>query len=1133
MMSLRMNQKTLLVYALTILTAVLILGKNAYASSLPIPPDPGGNGLGSAAPAIGSARNYVGNTSVSTNATPVSAGTSVTPYYDVGNNSDFTYSFTLTRVYVQTGNSVTITIQNAGTACYTASGGGVVGPDYTSNGAPPTVIYSIIGAGGVLASYTHTGGCFDYTFGAVSTNSAYSITQTPDFNGYLEVEAQIPSTSVGQGEDSYQIAITSGSYFGDVGSGSTVFGLGYRDGDLNDFATGTANLWAGWTSFAMPFSCSSLYTPISSSASVQYKDSDSNNLGWNTNMIYVLQQQLINPDNTVGAWTNVQTQQGSGITTGTGAFNFTAYSNYRYRLVLANVGVRNTIRVIIPSTLSTLYSKLAERPSSLTCPLTGFSFSCTTNPASLTGLALNQQVNINVTAKNTGTAGWNPNFSPTIAMDKFSNGVNQGSITLAKSSTGGSTVNPGGSTTFGFTAYAPSTGLTTKTLTFTMYVGSSPMQGSSCTTTLTTGAGTSNPYGVMTLDCSSTNVTFYKTSAADYYYTPASPGYWVALATDAPYGKSPDGNWYWLGPSAPPAASPQPTAGGGAGATYTDAAGTIYDWYGELYYTDTPAVVIPYYIEFDNAATNASAGNSPIEKINGSSGSDTQDTFRTMGTFLWPHNSYTAKLFGLVTGSFDKNGPYPSPGSSAWTQIGPSVPLLDSLDNGSNTCLHADVSTACNGGPSTDGGPVEPGQNYTFSYGLTLTNDTNKTFSMSDPNGYNFQVWTSGGLVYLGGQPGSATQLGGPGTSGVTVTIPARVDYTGYFGVTFRFQGSQLAVDSWSGSCGVPGGPGTTGTDTPATRPYFQVWNADTKAGGGFRSPSLLGSPGTGSCSGSSDPPYITPVTSGNSYVGGIRAFGNQSGNLGSRTDFGALALGLIQGSPGGPVGFYSGVNHSAMFANSGSGLGGDPPGGYLNSNSDEHCVDDFFTDTRITPNPPAFSGDLTNSPSGQYIIGSGPGSTSYINGGSIPAGKQITVYVDGDLVITGNINYAGTFNPNNTTSIPYLAIIARGNITLTGAVGHLDGLYVAQPSSSSEGFFSTCAGTCNSQLVINGAVIAQHVELLRSHGTLGPLQDNSYSAGTNPSEIINYVPSMVIGSPMFSSHFGTLEGLFSLPPVF
>jgi hypothetical protein len=84
---------------------------------------------------------------------------------------------------------------------------------------------------------------------------------------------------------------------------------------------------------------------------------------------------------------------------------------------------------------------------------------------------------------------------------------------------------------------------------------------------------------------------------------------------------------------------------------------------------------------------------------------------------------------------------------------------------------------------------------------------------------------------------------------------------------------------------------------------------------------------------------------------------------------------------------------------------------------------------------------------------------------------------------------------------------------------------------------FATCttgaSDHCNSQLVVNGAVIAQHVELLRAHGTLDAPSGANSGIGSSPAEIFNFTPSLIIGNPAFASQFGKSEILFSLPPVF
>jgi hypothetical protein len=153
-------------------------------------------------------------------------------------------------------------------------------------------------------------------------------------------------------------------------------------------------------------------------------------------------------------------------------------------------------------------------------------------------------------------------------------------------------------------------------------------------------------------------------------------------------------------------------------------------------------------------------------------------------------------------------------------------------------------------------------------------------------------------------------------------------------------------------------------------------------------------------------------------------------------------------------------------------------------------------------------------------------------------AGYQITIYSDHDVTISGNLAY-NSFDATQQNNVPYFALIVRGNITVASSVTRLDGLYVAQPQPPTPpstawagGTFATCQAStiCNTQLVVNGAVIAQEIDLLRNHGTLS---GGDPQITGNPAEVFNFTPSMIIGLPAFGATSITPEGVFSLPPVF
>ena len=164
---------------------------------------------------------------------------------------------------------------------------------------------------------------------------------------------------------------------------------------------------------------------------------------------------------------------------------------------------------------------------------------------------------------------------------------------------------------------------------------------------------------------------------------------------------------------------------------------------------------------------------------------------------------------------------------------------------------------------------------------------------------------------------------------------------------------------------------------------------------------------------------------------------------------------------------------------------------------------------------------------------------------------------------ITGNITYGVGWDPNLPSTIPYFTLIVKGNINIGSNVTRLDGLYIVQPvintstGTVSKGVFNTCrfvganpaqvtdfatiSSSCRvNKLIVNGAVIAQQVKLLRSSGTLSsaPANENAITS-TNVAEVFNFTPSLLISNPAFAKLNGgalitnTQQSLFNLPPVF
>lgn len=183
------------------------------------------------------------------------------------------------------------------------------------------------------------------------------------------------------------------------------------------------------------------------------------------------------------------------------------------------------------------------------------------------------------------------------------------------------------------------------------------------------------------------------------------------------------------------------------------------------------------------------------------------------------------------------------------------------------------------------------------------------------------------------------------------------------------------------------------------------------------------------------------------------------------------------------------------------------------------------------------------------------------IAGLNIPIGSQVAIYVDGNVTITGNITYDGPAATSD--ALPYLAIIARGNIYIEPGVDRIDGLLIAQPrdlNSPTDGRIYTCAPSgappdatniytlCSAkQLVVNGALIAQQVKFGRTFKSLKDsysLEAPAYATGTgtNAAEVINYSPEMYLApSPLRDPNlttsrdgiYGKYDAAFSLPPVY
>jgi hypothetical protein len=341
--------------------------------------------------------------------------------------------------------------------------------------------------------------------------------------------------------------------------------------------------------------------------------------------------------------------------------------------------------------------------------------------------------------------------------------------------------------------------------------------------------------------------------------------------------------------------------------------------------------------------------------------------------------------------------------------------------------------------------------------------------------------------------------------------------------------------------------------------PYAHFVGSDVSAGGGFGQ----------NC----------PAT----QKGNIYAFSNSAGpgssQGGAGSQFGAEAFNVISGLSSASLrgSFPTGVG-GLTFANDDSHIGGSTPnrtnGGFLGG-AGNFCVPDYFGDkpsSLATPDTNASASAGTAGADKQYHKPAG--GTLTLNGGTITSGMNQAIFVDGNVIISGNIKYAGGRSSIKDIQSFYL-VVKNGNIRIAPGVTQLDGVYVAQPDTTSAstisktGIINTCwsaafttpntlYNSCKNQLVVNGAFVANKVLLGRSYSSLRYSQNGEHNLGGYAAhncgnsgkdvpagatsnadcaaEIFNFSPELYLSQPAINNRFGPstgkLDAITSLSPV-
>ncbi len=230
----------------------------------------------------------------------------------------------------------------------------------------------------------------------------------------------------------------------------------------------------------------------------------------------------------------------------------------------------------------------------------------------------------------------------------------------------------------------------------------------------------------------------------------------------------------------------------------------------------------------------------------------------------------------------------------------------------------------------------------------------------------------------------------------------------------------------------------------------------------------------------------------------------------GSGVQFAAIAMGQIRK-------FTSalGTGSSSAGLSFANTTGLSPPdflGGFFGG---DNCIHNYMDDaaSAAVSNTAATTLDLSTLATNTYSYTPPTGNKLTISG-TIGTGKNIYLYVSGDVYINNNITYNTTWTSEN--DIPYLQIVTNGNIFIAPTVTNLNGVYIASSSAAGSGTIYTCApggvvadplasaaiyltgGACNlNKLTVNGTFIANKIKLLR---TINSMRDsNSVADSTSP----------------------------------
>lgn len=426
-------------------------------------------------------------------------------------------------------------------------------------------------------------------------------------------------------------------------------------------------------------------------------------------------------------------------------------------------------------------------------------------------------------------------------------------------------------------------------------------------------------------------------------------------------------------------------------------------------------------------------------------------------------------------------------------------------------------------------GTVEPGTSVNFKY--TVTNNP----AQRDSDAATCTIYTIVRPGYVSGKPAhngsdpSRNVACPPISPGGTYTIPAAGSDT------FTASANQTYCRELVITPADQNG-GTNSTEScviVVSKPYVAAFGGDVSAGNGFGTSCTEDTNATIVGWSQRSPTFAGAGTQYAAYVlNALQDFATAQHNTGAPTPSG--------------LGFS---NSAITVANQNSGTYANAFGTSLPCNPDYASQKPSTTNVIPLGSVPAAGLALNSLPNG---ASSYTGPQLKIAASALGINQNITLYVTGDVYISGNVTYNGSWTVDQ---IPSLKLIVKGNVFVGGSVSQLDGAYISQDNGGTGGTIYTCTdaaspytalsltspgntiyNTCSTKLVVNGSFTAKHVELLRTNGTLNQSNAGETATSNAAAEVFNFNPSLWIAQPVpgssTSNSSDAYDSVVSLPPV-